>query len=626
MKIRKNHIHLFILLFAVSSLLVHSPPQAFAEEGVIATISVGDSPTSIAFDSENNRMYVLNRGDDNISVISTATNEVIETVSAAGAGGNGNTPHSIAFDSANNRMYFLIGNWNFLEDAVMVLNTADNSISAKIDVGERPQDIAFDSANNRMYVTNYNDDTVSVINTANNSVIATVSVGEAPNGIAFDSANNRMYVTNNVDDTVSVINTANNSVIATISVGQNPWASPASDSVNNRMYVLNSGDNTVSVIDTAKNSVIATVSVGNSNAGPGFGMGFDSTNNRVYVPNDIDGTASVIDTTNSVIDTIPVGERPHDMAFDPVNNRMYVTNYDDGTVSVIGILSPTSSSGGSSRDNNDALINPNPYLTDEILVSVGPNKAIVTQNDGISNIQIQKGDSITITLNVVDGGPVHQTNHYYGQSDIESISLYTNFGSRPAAMNLYHANHFNDDREVSKTFYEWNANRDNVVYDFTKSVTWHNPVVRTASFDTTSDDSNTPAGNKLIITFYSTWNDVIPKSEILVKVADAMMGYSVITLPFTLQVGDYDPSFEDLFGISTNYKFVPLVIDSNVRESLQQWVDPLSGMTDERFVSSLGLDGDKLPGYVKHLAQWVVDDKIDLADLIIAVEYIINVK
>ena len=567
------------MLFAVSSLLVHSPPEAFAEEGVIATISVGDNPTSIAFDSENNRMYVLNRGDDNISVISTETYEVIETVSAAGAGGNGNTPHSIAFDSANNRMYFLIGNWNFLEDAVMVLNTADNSISAKIDVGERPQDIAFDSANNRMYVTNYNDDTVSVINTANNSVIATVSVGEAPNGIAFDSANNRMYVTNNVDDTVSVINTANNSVIATISAGNNP-NHLAFDPVNNRMYVTSGTDDTVSVIDTA---------------------------------------------TNSVIDTIPVGDNPNFIAFDPVNNRMYVTNYQDDTVSVIGILPPTTSSGGSGG-SSDALINPNPYLTDEILVSVGPNKAIVTQNDGISNIQIQKGDSITITLNVVDGGPVHQTNHYYGQSDIKSVSLYTNFGSRPAAMNLYHANHFNDDREVSKTFYEWNANRDNVVYDFTKSVEWHNPVVRTASFDTTSDDSNTPAGNKLIITFYSTWNDVIPKSEILVKVADAMMGYSVITLPFTLQVGDYDPSFEDLFGISTNYKFVPLVIDSNVRESLQQWVDPLSGMTDERFVSSLGLDGDKLPGYVKHLAQWVVEDKIDLADLIIAVEYIINVK
>ena len=589
MKIRKNHIHFFILLFAVSSLLVHSPPEAFAEvEGVISTITVGAGPNSIAFDSENNRMYVTNSGGtwnennplagDSISVIDTFSYEV-ETVTAAGAGGHGNTPHGIAFDSANNRMYYAIGNWQYVEDYVSVMNTADNSVSAKVTVGERPEDIAFDSANNRMYVTNSNDDTVSVINTANNSVIATISVGDHPTDLAFDSANNRMYVLNYEGDSVSVINTANNSVIATISVGDGPTS-----------------------------------------------IAFDSANNRIYVANQIDDTVSVIDTaTNSVIDTIPVGDNPNSIAFDPVNNRMYVTNYQDETVSVIGILPPTIPSGGSGG-SSDALINPNPYLTDEILVSVGPNKAIVTQNDGISNIQIQKGDSITITLNVVDGGPIHQTNHYYGQSDIESVSLYTNFGSRPDTMNLYHANHFNDDREVSKTFYEWNANRDNVVYDFTKSVTWHNPVVRTASFDTTSDDSNTPAGNKLIITFYSTWNEVMPKSEILVKVADAMMGHNIIALPFTLQVGDYDPSFEDLFGHNTDYKFVPLVIDSNVRESIHQWVDPLSGMTDERFVSSLGLNGNELPEYVKHLAQWVVEDKIDLADLIIAVEYIINVK
>ena len=598
MKIRKNHIHFFILLFAVSSLLVHSPPEAFAEvEGVISTITVGAGPNSIAFDSENNRMYVTNSGGtwnennplagDSISVIDISSYEVIETVTAAGAGGHGNTPHGIAFDSANNRMYYAIGNWQYVEDYVSVMNTADNSVSAKVTVGERPEDIAFDSANNRMYVTNIKDDTVSVINTANNSVIATITVGDHPTEIAFDTANNRMYVTNVREDSVSVINTANNSVIATVPVGEQ---------------------------------------AGKEFEGAPNGIAFDSANNRIYVANQIDDTVSVIDTaTNSVIDTIPVGDNPNSIAFDPVNNRMYVTNYQDETVSVIGILPPTIPSGGSGG-SSDALINPNPYLTDEILVSVGPNKAIVTQNDGISNIQIQKGDSITITLNVVDGGPIHQTNHYYGQSDIESVSLYTNFGSRPDTMNLYHANHFNDDREVSKTFYEWNANRDNVVYDFTKSVTWHNPVVRTASFDTTSDDSNTPAGNKLIITFYSTWNEVMPKSEILVKVADAMMGHNIIALPFTLQVGDYDPSFEDLFGHNTDYKFVPLVIDSNVRESIHQWVDPLSGMTDERFVSSLGLDGDELPGYVKYLAQWVVEDKIDLADLIIAVEYIINVK
>jgi hypothetical protein len=294
-------------------------------------------------------------------------------------------------------------------------------------------------------------------------------------------------------------------------------------------------------------------------------------------------------------------------------------NEDVGAVHILFLTSETTKPSDDPR-------NLNPYLTDEILVSVGPGKAIVTETDYLPNIQIQKGDSITITLNVADKGPVLDTNTFYGQSDIESVSLYTNFGSRPSAMNLYYANHFNSDGEVSKTFYEWNANKDNVVYDFTKSVEWHNPVVRTAQFDTSTDDSSTPAEDKLTITFYSTWNEIIPKSEIIVKAVDSDMGYSTTTLPFTLQVGEYNQSYEDLFGSNTNYRFVPLTIESKVRESIQQWVDPFSGMTDERFVSSLGLHGDELPGYVKHLAQWVVEDKIDLADLIIAVEYIINVK
>jgi hypothetical protein len=313
-----------------------------------------------------------------------------------------------------------------------------------------------------------------------------------------------------------------------------------------------------------------------------------------------------------------------DLNGDGVNDLFVGTNLDDGGGSdrgVVHILFLTSE-----IKPSDGQRNLNPYLTDEILVSVGPNKAIVTDTDYLPNIQIQKGDSIIITLNVADKGPKFDTNTFYGRSDIESVSLYTNFGPRPNGMNLYYANHFNSDGEVSKTFYEWNANKDNVVYDFTKSVEWDNPVVRTAQFDISTDNSSTPAEDKLTITFDSTWNELMPKSEIIVKVVDSDMGYSTTTLPFTLQVGEYDQSYEDLFGTSTDYRFVPLLSDFKVRESIEQWVDPFSGMTDERFVSSLGLDGDELPGYVKHLAQWVVEDKIDLADLIIAVEYIINVK
>ena len=591
MKIGKNHIHLFVLLFAVCSLLVHSPPEAFAEEeGVITTISVGRLPNQIAFDSENNRMYVTNHNDDTVSVIDTATYSVTATVFI------GNTPNGIAFDSTNDRMYYSLGNWLAdITKKIRFIDTADHSVSSNIATAEPiAWGIAFDSENNRMYVVNWNgwgreyprivapdNATVSVINTANNSEIATITVGDKSRGIAFDSTNNRMYVTNLADDTVSVINTANNSVIATVSVGDAP-----------------------------------------------DGIAFDSTNNRMYVTNQSDDTVSVIDTANnSVIDTIPVGDAPDGIAFDPINNRMYVTNRGDDTVSVIGILPPTTSSGESS---DDELMNPSPHLVDEILVSVGPNKAIVTDTDYLPNIQIQKGDSITITLNVVDEGPVLDTNTFYGQSDIESVSLYTNFGPRPGGMNLYYANHLNDQHDTSKTFYEWYQYKDDVIYDFENTVSWEEAVVTTEdkftiSITDTEAETTSSTEDKLTITFSATWNELMPKSEIIVKVVDSDMGYSTTTLPFTLQVGEYDQSYEDLFGTSTNYRFVPLITESNVRESIQQWVDPSSEMSDEKFTQSLGIQEAELPEYVKNLAQWVVEDKIDLADLIIAIEYLINV-
>ena len=56
---------IFFVLLLLPFVIPVLVDDAFAEDNtVIATITVGDSPTSIAFDSENNRMYVLNRGDE----------------------------------------------------------------------------------------------------------------------------------------------------------------------------------------------------------------------------------------------------------------------------------------------------------------------------------------------------------------------------------------------------------------------------------------------------------------------------------------------------------------------------------------------------------------------------------
>ena len=77
---------IFLLILVLSLIISQLMPDTLAEENtVIATISVGEGSRSIEFDSVNNRMYVTNGDDDTVSVINTATNGVIETISVGDA-------------------------------------------------------------------------------------------------------------------------------------------------------------------------------------------------------------------------------------------------------------------------------------------------------------------------------------------------------------------------------------------------------------------------------------------------------------------------------------------------------------------------------------------------------------
>ncbi|GAB2814309.1 hypothetical protein GCM10027176_18620 [Actinoallomurus bryophytorum] len=111
---------------------------------------------------------------------------------------------------------------NFNANTVSVIDTATNTVIDTITVGGAPVDVAFNPRGTRAYVTNSASNTVSVINTATNTVIDTIGVGSVPAGVAVSPGGTRVYVTNNGANTVSVIDTATNTVIATITVGAFP--------------------------------------------------------------------------------------------------------------------------------------------------------------------------------------------------------------------------------------------------------------------------------------------------------------------------------------------------------------------------------------------------------------------
>jgi YVTN family beta-propeller protein len=299
--------------------------------------------------------YVANSldGDGTVSVIDTATTppSVVATVQVGPrcpfqCGG----PLAVAVAPDGKHVY--VTDTTGLGDplsTVAVIDSASNTVVARVQVDSAPQGVAVAPDGKHVYVTNQRlfetPGTVSVVDTATNTVVATVRAGAFPTGIVVTPDGKHAYVANSIAGTVSVIDTATNTVeAATIMVGKEPFGVAVTPD-GKHVYVANNsnpnGPGTVSVIDTATNTVVATVVVGNAP----FGVAVTPDGKHAYVANAGSNNVSVIDTaTNMVVATVPVGGQPIGVAVTPDGKHVYVTNSNPngpGTVSVIDTATNT---------------------------------------------------------------------------------------------------------------------------------------------------------------------------------------------------------------------------------------------------------------------------------------------
>src|SRR3989475_11372633 len=74
----------------------------------------------------------------------------------------------------------------------------------------------------KAYVGLFKDDAVAVIDTAQNKVLSTIAVPKGPHGLVVTPDGRKVYVSSDGASTVSVIDTAADRVVASIDVGANP--------------------------------------------------------------------------------------------------------------------------------------------------------------------------------------------------------------------------------------------------------------------------------------------------------------------------------------------------------------------------------------------------------------------
>ena len=322
------------------------------EANGVQHIPVGDRPRGIAISPDGREAYVANAGDNTVSVIDTATKEVVDTITV------GREPQGIAFAPDGATAYVT----NIEDDTVSVIDTATRTQTTTIEVGRSPQSIAVGVTPHgpRAYVPNFDDDTVTVIDlTTHTSLPDPLVVGEGPLGVVVSIDGTRVYVTNfgatdtdkgdDNGDTVSFIDTEKNEVFDTnsdeagvqhLQVGVQPAGvavipETALELVKKELradaFVANFLDATVSVITEADiNPELSTPSFNVA-----FNPRFNAVDNEPYAiaitPNGLRGYVTLFGSRKDegeviqvfstlgqqVVATIKVGKKPFAIAIGP---------------------------------------------------------------------------------------------------------------------------------------------------------------------------------------------------------------------------------------------------------------------------------------------------------------------
>jgi len=234
-------------------------------------------------------------------------------------------------------------------------------------------------------------------------------------------------------------------------------------------------------------------------------------------------------------------------------------------------------------------------------VQVNSQRAQALVSTSPINVDVEVGDKVTFEFTITDD---------QGSFYIPYVALYTNFIDRPDDMNLFYTNNFDSVTQESTSYYEWNVRSDDVAYDYSNTLSWNDATYSVV-------DNNT-----IEVTFSMDIIDTMTPSEVWLQVGDTTYNFNNLQLPLTLDVtGDELMNFES----SGNQKTLGFLNESVLSTMVTSWTTSDNDLANvEQLSSALGVQDQVLPAWTTNLANWVVVEDIDAAEMIVAVEYIIN--
>ena len=189
----------------------------------------------------------------------------------------GNDPRGVAYNSDDDLIYVA----NYGDDTVSVINGVSYSVTKVITGVVGANGVAYDSNHRLVYVTNQSIGMLTVISATTNTIVETTPVGGKPNGVAYNPTANKIYVANYGGNSVTVLDGDTRALITTVTVpGETEPAHIAVNPGTNKAYVTYHGSGKVGVIDGGNTNAISTIDI--YSAGP-YGITVDTVRHLIYV-------------------------------------------------------------------------------------------------------------------------------------------------------------------------------------------------------------------------------------------------------------------------------------------------------------------------------------------------------
>src|SRR2546422_2534040 len=274
------------------------------------------------------KAYVGLFKDDAVAVIDTAQNKVLSTIAVPKG------PHGLVVTPDGRKVYVSSDG----ASPVSVIDTAADRVVASIDVGANPHGLAISGAGSRVLVSGWGSNRALVIDTATDRVIGEVPIAQPHNGTLSRDGRTAWVASQQQGATALVrLNLATWKEVARVPLDKTPRGLELSPDGRQVFFTL-AGVNAIQVLDTATSEIVTQIPVGTS---PHY-TPFTPDGRWALAVVQGPGELGILDTANNPLaGTVAVGKAPHWSMSSSDGHTAYVTNEGSNNVSVVDLASRT---------------------------------------------------------------------------------------------------------------------------------------------------------------------------------------------------------------------------------------------------------------------------------------------